>query len=112
ARFSSPHWTNSCSSTIPREGIATMAITDYVRSNISPADGYTPVPSRLSDRPVIRLDWNESPYPLTPKAREVLATYERGNRYPDYQQTPLREALGQYVGFDPKQIVPGAGLDD
>lgn len=89
-----------------------MAITDYVRSNISPADGYTPVASRLSDRPVIRLDWNESPYPLTPAAREVLETYDRGNRYPDYQQTPLREALGQYVGFNPNQVVPGAGLDD
>lgn len=89
-----------------------MAITDFVRSNISAAGGYTPVASRLMDGPVVRLDWNESPYPLTPKARDILATWERGNRYPDYQQTPLREALASYIGFDATQIVPGAGLDD
>ncbi len=89
-----------------------MAITDFVRSNLSPADGYTPVASRLMDGPVVRLDWNESPYPLTPGAQEVLATWGRANRYPDYQQTPLREALASYVGVDATRIVPGAGLDD
>lgn len=90
----------------------TKPVTDFVRSNLSPVEGYAPGASRLSDRPVIRLDWNESPFPLTPKARDVLAAFALGNRYPDYRQAPLREALGQYTGFDPERIVPGAGLDD
>lgn len=87
-------------------------LTKYVRSHISPAAGYTPGASRLTDRPVVRLDWNESPWPLSPSAQEVLINFNRGNRYPDYNQTPLREALSEYVGFHPSRIVPGAGLDD
>ena len=87
-------------------------ITDFVRSNLTPIAGYTPGASRLSDHPVVRLDWNESPYPLSPKAQNVLVNFDRGNRYPDYRQAPLRDALSAYVGFDPERIVPGAGLDD
>lgn len=87
-------------------------VTNFVRSTLTPVQGYTPGASRLSDHPVIRLDWNESPFPLTPKAQAVFADFTLGNRYPDYRQTPLREALGEYVGFDPERIVPGAGLDD
>lgn len=88
------------------------SMTDFVRSNLTPAAGYTPGASRLSDRPVIRLDWNESPWPLTPKAQHVLESFRQGHRYPEYNQTPLRAALGEYVGFAPERIVPGAGLDD
>lgn len=87
-------------------------ITGYVRSHLTPSAGYTPGASRLTDRPVIRLDWNESPWPLSPRAQEVLANFRHGNRYPDYSQTPLRNALSEYVGFHPSHIVPGAGLDD
>lgn len=87
-------------------------VTDFVRSNLTPVTGYTPGASRLSDHPVIRLDWNESPYPLSPKAQGVFDKFNRGNRYPDYRQAPLRDALSAYVGFDPDRIVPGAGLDD
>ncbi|HWV25319.1 MAG TPA: histidinol-phosphate transaminase [Thermomicrobiales bacterium] len=87
-------------------------ITDFVRSTLTPVEGYTPGASRLTDRPVVRLDWNESPFPLTPKAQAALTRFTLGHRYPDYQQMPLREALADYVGFDPERIVPGAGLDD
>lgn len=87
-------------------------LTDYVRSHLSPAAGYTPGASRLSDKRVIRLDWNESPWPLSPAAQEVVERFDQGNRYPEYHQGPLREALGDYVGFPPARIVPGAGLDD
>lgn len=89
-----------------------MAVTDYVRSTLAPAEGYHPVASRLSDATAIRLDWNESPYPLSPTAQSVLNAFDRGHRYPDYSQAPLREALGEYVGFPPERIIPGAGLDD
>lgn len=87
-------------------------VTDFVRSTLTPVKGYTPGASLLSDRPIIRLDWNESPFPLTPKAQDTLINFTLGHRYPDYRQTPLREALATYVDFDPERIVPGAGLDD
>lgn len=89
-----------------------MAITDFVRSTLTPEEGYHSVASRLSDEPTVRLDWNESPYPLSPKAQTVLHGFDRGHRYPDYRQAPLRAALGEYVGFDPERIAAGAGLDD
>jgi histidinol-phosphate aminotransferase len=87
-------------------------INTFVRSWITPAAGYTPGASELTDRPVVRLDWNESPYPLTPKAQAAMVGFRNTNRYPDYRQEPLRKALGGYIGVDPERIVPGAGLDD
>lgn len=87
-------------------------MTSFVRSHLTPVDGYAPGASRLSDHPVLRLDWNEAPFPLSPKAQDVLSNFTRGNRYPDYAQTPLRKALSEYVGFGAERIVPGAGLDD
>lgn len=88
------------------------SMTSYVRSYLAPAEGYAPGASRFSDRPVVRLDWNESPFLLSPKAQDVLVNFHRGNRYPDYRQTPLRNALSEYVDVDAERIVPGAGLDD
>jgi histidinol-phosphate aminotransferase len=88
-------------------------ITSFVRSWITPVTGYTPAASlKSSDRPIIRLDLNESPFGLTPKAQEALVAFDRSHRYPDFRQTALREALGSYVGMDPERIVVGAGLDD
>jgi histidinol-phosphate aminotransferase len=88
-------------------------ITSFVRSWITPVTGYTPAASLKSgDRPIIRLDLNESPFGLTPKAQEALVTFDRSHRYPDFRQTALREALGAYIGTDPERVVVGAGLDD
>jgi histidinol-phosphate aminotransferase len=87
-------------------------MTSFVRSYLSPAAGYTPGASELTDKPVVRLDWNESPYGLSPKAQETLVTFRNSNRYPDYQQGRLRAALARYIGVGPERIVPGAGLDD
>jgi histidinol-phosphate aminotransferase len=89
-----------------------MAITDFIRSTVAPVEGYHPVAPRISDTPSIRLDWNESPYPLSPKAQAVMDAFDRGHRYPDFDQGPLRQAIAAYVGFPPERIVPGAGLDD
>jgi histidinol-phosphate aminotransferase len=91
----------------------TADITSFVRSWITPITGYTPAASlKSSDRPIIRLDLNESPFGLTPKAQEALISFDRSHRYPDFRQTGLRNALGAYVGKDPERIVVGAGLDD
>lgn len=84
----------------------------YVRSYLSPTTGYTPGASELTGRPVVRLDWNESPYGLSPKAQQALVSFRTSNRYPNYQQDGLRKALAAYTGFGPERIVPGAGLDD
>jgi len=88
-------------------------ITTYVRSWIAPVTGYTPAESLTSTgEKIIRLDLNESPFGLTPKAHDALVNFDKSNRYPDFTQAPLREALGAYVGKDPSRVIVGAGLDD
>jgi histidinol-phosphate aminotransferase len=67
----------------------------------------TGTPSR-----VVRLDWNESPYGPSPKARAALASFDAFHRYPEIDAFSLRSALGRYVGVPAEHVVVGAGLDD
>ncbi len=60
----------------------------------------------------IRLDWNESPYGASPKARAALQEFVHFHRYPSFDAGELRTALGEYIGVPAGQIIPGAGLDD
>ena len=89
----------------------TKSITGYVRSEVSPAGAYR-LASREQHPESIFLNLNESPYPLSPKAQRAIQNFSTGNRYPDFTQAPLREQIGEYVGFPPDQIAVGAGLDD
>ncbi|MEJ7839868.1 MAG: histidinol-phosphate transaminase [Thermomicrobiales bacterium] len=83
-----------------------------VRPHIKPAASYTPGVSPENDPSVARLDWNESPFPLTPRAQRVLEGYSTANRYPEYSQVRLREALASYIGTTVDRVFAGAGLDD
>jgi histidinol-phosphate aminotransferase len=60
----------------------------------------------------VRLDWNESPYPPSPRALEALANFSTHNRYPEFDAWSLREALGRYAEASAEAIVAGAGLDN
>lgn len=60
----------------------------------------------------IRLDWNESPYPPSPKAVAAIAAFTAHNRYPDFDAWTLRQAIGRYIGAPATRIVAGAGLDN
>lgn len=60
----------------------------------------------------IRLDWNESPYGPSPKARAALADFDAAHRYPAIDARPLREAIARYVDAPVEQVTVGAGLDD
>lgn len=87
------------------------SIVGYVRDAVSPADAYQLAP-RHHHPDSIFLNLNESPYPLSPKAQEVLRTFTQGNRYPEFSQAELRTAISNYIGFPPERIAVGAGLDD
>lgn len=83
-----------------------------VRQHIQPVATYTPGTSSALNAAAIRLDWNESPFGLSPKAQAVYDSFRSGNRYPDFGQARLTSALAAYVGTSPERIVAGAGLDD
>jgi len=65
--------------------------------------------------PAVKLDANESPFPLSPEVRAriaaVLHTTEPG-RYPDGRATKLREALARGLGGSVDEYVLGAGSDE
>lgn len=90
----------------------TFDIRRSVRPHIAPAASYTPGVSPENDAKVARLDWNESPFPLTPRAQDALISYSTANRYPEYSQIQLREALAAYIGTSVERVFAGAGLDD
>jgi len=63
----------------------------------------------------VRLDANESPYPLPPEARAHIAAALHAtemHRYPDGRATRLREALARGLGGSPDEYVLGAGSDE
>lgn len=89
----------------------TKSIKSFVRPEVSPAGAYR-LASRQQHPDSVFLNLNESPYPLAPKAQQVLQSFAAGNRYPSFDQGPLRAKIGEYVGFPAEQIAVGAGLDD
>ncbi len=89
----------------------TSSIVNYIRPAVSPARAYALAP-RTHHENSIFLNLNESPYPLSPRAQQVIASFTEANRYPEFTQATLRTAIGNYVGFAPERIAIGAGLDD
>lgn len=67
------------------------------------------------DPPAVKLDANESPWPLPPEARARLASMMHAaeiHRYPDGRATALREALAWGLGGSEDEYVLGAGSDE
>ncbi len=92
---------------------AAFDVEALVRSAVRAIPAYTREEAPAEPpRRVVRLDWNESPYGPSPKARAALVNFDGMHRYPDIDAAALREALGRYVGAPAGQVVPGAGLDD
>lgn len=83
-----------------------------VRAHIQPVSSYAHGISPEPSASTVRLDWNESPFGLSPKAQAAYDTFRMGNRYPDFDQSRLIEALAAYIGTAPDRIIAGAGLDD
>jgi len=62
-----------------------------------------------------RLDANESPYPIPEAIWEEMGDLARRmdpHRYVDPERSGLREAIADYTGVDPAQVLVGNGSDD
>ncbi len=65
--------------------------------------------------PAVKLDANESPWPLPPEARARIAAVMHMtelHRYPDGRATKLRAALSRGLGGSMDEYVLGAGSDE
>lgn len=84
---------------------------DLVRAALRPMDAYTTPP----EPPPIKLDANESPWPLPPEARarlaEVLAAADL-HRYPDLGARELKRLIAERLGASPDELVLGVGSDE
>ncbi len=89
-------------------------------SHIQSLPAYTPIEpfdvlsERVGRRPedIIKLDANENPYGMSPRAREALASLAYGHIYPDPESRALRAALSRFTGAPAENLLPGAGADE
>lgn len=61
---------------------------------------------------IVKLDANENPYGLSPRARQALANLAYIHIYPDPESRALRNALAEFTGLPAKNLVAGAGADE
>ena len=83
-----------------------------VRRHIEPEGAYHRDEPDTGEREPVRLNWNESPFALSPKAQAAFDAFRTGNIYPEIDQAALRAAIGHYLDVDAERIIVGAGLDD
>ena len=91
-----------------------------IPSHITALPPYTPIEpfdvlsQKVGRRPedIIKLDANENPYGMSPRAREALANLAYGHIYPDPESRALRAALSRFTGAPAENLLPGAGADE
>ncbi len=80
-----------------------MSINQLVRPNIRELEPYHS--ARETIREGILLDANENPFPQIWGGMQL-------NRYPDPNQTELRQVLAEYLRVAPENVVAGVGSDE
>jgi histidinol-phosphate aminotransferase len=89
-------------------------------SHIANLPAYTPIEpfevlsARVGRAPdeIIKLDANENPYGMSPRARAALANLPYGHIYPDPESRALRTALASFSGAPFENLLAGAGADE
>ena len=88
--------------------------------HIADLPAYTPIEpfevlsARIGRAPqdIIKLDANENPYGMSPRAREALAGLDWPHIYPDPESRALRAALSSFSGCPAENLLPGSGADE
>lgn len=73
------------------------------------------VPGEQSkDKDIVKINANENPYPPSPKAAEVLKSFDTNKLrfYPSANSTKLKEAIAKYYKVDVPNVFVGNGSDD
>lgn len=66
----------------------------------------------ISPEQVIKLDGNENPYGVSPRAQQAIGLYRKYHIYPDPEQREVRRALSRYAGVPEGHILAGTGSDE
>ena len=102
------------------DGKPARNILNLVQPHLLEMPGYEPVEPvdvmarrlGLPEDQILKLDGNENPFGPSPRVLEALARFRYYHIYPDPAQRRVRQAVGQYVGVDPEQIMLGSGSDE
>lgn len=92
----------------------------FIRPGIATMQPYKPIlpfevlSAKLGKRPdqIVKLDANESPYGMSPRAREAVATLSFPHIYPDPEARELRAELEGFTGVPMARLLAGAGADE
>ena len=76
-------------------------------------DPYVPG-EQSKDKDIVKINANENPYPPSPKAAEVLKSFDTNKLrfYPSANSTKLKEAIAKYYKVDVSNVFVGNGSDD
>lgn len=80
----------------------------------TPIEPYDVLSARLgipADQ-IVKLDANENPYGMSPRAAAALADVRDAHIYPDPESRALRAALAGHTGLPADNLMAGAGADE
>ena len=86
----------------------------YLRDELRNLKEYVPGEQPKESENIIKLNTNENPYPLSPKAVKAIEDYEliRTKLYPNPTNAPLCAALGEFYNLSPENVIVGNGSDE
>ena len=80
----------------------------------TPIEPYEVLSERLGFTPdqITKMDANENPYGLSPRARQALTDLRFPHIYPDPESRALRQALAAFTGMSAQSLMAGSGADE
>lgn len=81
--------------------------------NLRDIEPYVPG-EQSKDKDIVKINANENPYPPSPKAAEILKSFDTNKLrfYPSANSTKLKEAIAKYYKVDVSNVFVGNGSDD
>lgn len=82
-------------------------------NNLRNIEPYVPG-EQSKDKDIVKINANENPYSPSPKATEVLKSFDTNKLrfYPSANSTKLKEAIAKYYKVDVSNVFVGNGSDD
>ena len=86
---------------------------DLWKKNLRDIEPYVPG-EQSKDRDIVKINANENPYPLSPKAVEALKNFDtdRLRFYPQANATALKQAIADFYEVKAENVFVGNGSDD
>ncbi len=80
----------------------------------TPIEPFDVLSERIGRAPeeIVKLDANENPYGMSPRAQAALAQLPFGHIYPDPESRALRAALADFTQTPAENLLVGAGADE